>query len=506
MTRAGIYVRVSSASQADEDSVSLEQQEEACLAYCRERAYEVVRVYTDVESGTSRRRQQFQAMLESARAGELDRIVAWKLDRLNRGVRPLIDLMDAVEPFGVEIEAVRDSVDQKYLGLMAAVAQLEVDGIRERMALGKIGRAKEGRVPVRRLPYGYRIDADRRPQIHEYKAGVVRRIYQLALDGMGSRKIAERLTSEGVRTPSGGPRWLCDTVQPILANETYTGTWRYGQRRVRTVEGGRMVTPTDRAEQILVSVPIIIDRQTWEMVQKLKMARRGGNGGKPRRWFYMLSRLVRCTECGMILSGTARDGGKLRYYRCGGVTVFGLRCRERVNIRADRLERIVWAEVEDWLTDPEAFYRAVDSDDRADALADDIRHAEKELAKVTAEEDRAVRLYVSGEITEAQLGRQRKFITERLEHSRERLHGLRAQQTAEHERAAMLDSLTAWMKRIRARLADLDDEGRKAVVQQVLDGVTIDAAGHVRINFAVPLETPGRTAGSTSACTPLSAD
>ena len=67
-------------------------------------------------------------------------------------------------------------------------------------------------------------------------------------------------------------------------------------------------------------------------------------------------------------------------------------------------------------------------------LVEEIAIAERELQKVQTEEDRAIRLYVSGKITEKQLDRQRKFITERLETLRLKLDDYRTRELAEAEK------------------------------------------------------------------------
>ena len=76
------------------------------------------------------------------------------------------------------------------------------------------------------------------------------------------------------------------------------------------------------------------------------------------------------------------------------------------------------------------------------------------------EEDRAVRLYASRKITEAQLDHQRKFITERLESLREKL--------------VLMENVVGWARRIGFGLDDLPDEQRREVLRLLLDEVTID--------------------------------
>jgi DNA invertase Pin-like site-specific DNA recombinase len=85
--RAVTYIRVSSREQAEEEKVSLEVQQRDCEAYCRHRGYEIVHLpYVDIQSGTDNRKERaaFERMLEQARKGTIDVIVAWRPDRLFR--------------------------------------------------------------------------------------------------------------------------------------------------------------------------------------------------------------------------------------------------------------------------------------------------------------------------------------------------------------------------------------------------------------------------------------
>ena len=114
--------------------------------------------------------------------------------------------------------------------------------------------------------------------------------------------------------------------------------------------------------------------------------------------------------------------------------------------------------------------------------------AERDLQKVQMEEDRAIRLYVSGKITEDQLDHQRKFITERLEMLRSKLAGYRSQQTALSEKRNVMENFVAWADKMGDRLDDLTEEGRREVLQFLLDGASIDGDYKVQITLAVPVD------------------
>ncbi len=88
--RAVGYTRVSTAAQATEEKVSLDEQGTDIEAYCESKGYELVEIYTDAGySGASKRRPAFQRMLKDARAGAFDVIVAWKLGLAQKPSTPV---------------------------------------------------------------------------------------------------------------------------------------------------------------------------------------------------------------------------------------------------------------------------------------------------------------------------------------------------------------------------------------------------------------------------------
>ncbi len=169
-----------------------------------------------------------------------------------------------------------------------------------------------------------------------------------------------------------------------------------------------------------------------------------------------------------------------RYYKCYGVQHFRTACWEHTMIRAERLEGLVWGEVKKALEDPAVIESLGQREEGG--LSDDSVRTEKELEKVQLEEDRAIRLYVSGKITEAQLDHQRKFITERLESLRGRLNDYRARDAPQAER------VVEWAERIGDGLDDLPDDKRREVLRLLLDEVTIDGENNVNLTLAIPTE------------------
>ncbi len=165
-------------------------------------------------------------MLADAKRGRFDTIVCWKSDRLSRGMYPAAALMEVVEAYQIQLEAVMDAIDMKTFGLMAAIGKIELDNFRERASMGKRGSAKQGRMPVGALSYGYRIGDDGKPEIYEPEAEVVRRIFHMYVhEGMSGSTISRQLARDNAPTFNPGSRWHKSFLSALLGKEVYKGNW-----------------------------------------------------------------------------------------------------------------------------------------------------------------------------------------------------------------------------------------------------------------------------------------
>ena len=502
--RAAIYARVSDKSQAEDDKTSISEQIVEMEDYCKRKGMTITARYQEVGRGWSKKRPEFQRMLEDARNGRFDVIVCWKSDRLSRGMYPAAALMEVVEAYQIRLEAVMDAIDMKTFGLMAAIGKIELDNFRERASLGKRGTAKQGRIPCGGLPYGYRIGDDGKAEVVEEEAEVVRRIFHMYVhEGLGAPSIAWRLTDDGIPTTRPGKNWGAPRLHRLLENPAYIGVWSYGKTRQVSTEAGRRIYRQPRDAWIDVPVPPIVDEKTWDLAQILKKKRRR-TSKRNVKTFYLLRSLVRCAECGLVFNGMTRSlsanrrNGKVyryrsvtprRYYICAG-SKRRLRCRERPYFRAEPLEELVWNQVKNILQNPRLIVAGIESLnlDGEGELAEEMARTERDLRKVQMEEDRAIRLYVSGKITENQLDLQRKFITERLESLRAQLDGYRVRERTESEKRALMESVLVWAGEIGQGLEDLSPERRRELLQLIVEEVAIDRDANVRITLAIPIE------------------
>ena len=122
------------------------------------------------------------------------------------------------------------------------------------------------------------------------------------------------------------------------------------------------------------------------------------------------------------------------------------------------------------------------------SLEEEIALGEQDVRSIQMEEDRAIRLFVSGKITEAQLDIQRKFITERLESARAKLDDYRAREASGTEKRKLMETVLAWAREVGQGLDELTDEQRKEILQMVVEQVVIDRDNNVDITLAIPID------------------
>jgi site-specific DNA recombinase len=225
--RAAGYVRVSTDEQARE-GCSLDNQEARIRAYSDSQEWELVRIYREEgQSGKTMKRPQLLEMVEDIKAGKVDCVLVYRVDRLTRKQKDLWHLLeDVFEANGVGFKSVIEPFDtttaqgKAFLGMLAVFAQLERDTIAERTkdALAmKIANGENVGAPA----YGYKIDEGKLVPIPDEQE-VLARIRKLRSGRRPKtyKEVAELLNREGIPTKRGGGKWHPSTVRMIVRNCT----------------------------------------------------------------------------------------------------------------------------------------------------------------------------------------------------------------------------------------------------------------------------------------------
>ena len=514
---AVIYARVSSDAQDTALKVSPEEQVEDGRRYCDERGYHVGEIYRDVGAGWDRDRAEFRQLIEDGRNGKFQRIVCWKLDRLTRGLSPLVSVLELVDYHGVEVECVKETLPSKMLPFWGAIAKMEIDSIKERTAMGRRGAAKNGRVPINNVPYGYYVDEQRRPQVIEEQARIIRRIFRLSIEeNLGQLRIAGLFNREGIPTPAAGKRgWAVGTISAILANPLYyTGKWHYGRTKAAlSQKDGKVVRrliPQPKSEWIAIDFPTIVSEEVWKEARR-RIQKRTHFAPRNTKIYYMLQRMVTCEECGLTMNARSHsiepgqdekpisERKRRRYYVCGGMNKGYLKCRNTAAIPAELLEAAVWNEFVRIITQPSIMIEGVASQSEAqeeayDRLSAAVEQAEKERANAEREHEIIMRQILKREMdglrpdsVDDLIDQFRGKSTERLREIDEQLEDFRLrQEIAQHQMSG--DLFRDWAANIEGTLDNLGQEERKSLVRSVFERITIDRDNQVTITAAIPVE------------------
>ena len=229
--RAAAYARIS--TDHEDQLTSYEAQVKYYTYYITERSdLEFVKVYADEGiTGTSiKKRSGFKRMIADALAGHIDLIITKSVSRFARNTVDLLSTIRLLKEHGVEVffekENIRtfDCRGELLLSIMASIAQEESRSISENCKWGQRRRFAEGKVtvPFKRF-LGYDRGEDGNLVINEEQAAVVRRIYEMFMQGATPYRIAKSLTEDGVPTPGGKEKWHRNVIKSILTNEKYKG-------------------------------------------------------------------------------------------------------------------------------------------------------------------------------------------------------------------------------------------------------------------------------------------
>lgn len=184
-----------------------------------------------------------------------------KLKQMNVGIY--------IELGGIFTMKTPDSV----IDLYAAFAQAESQTRSESIKFGIQNRMRSGRTILNHRQFlGYTKGPDGVLQIVPEEAEIVRKIFELYIQGNGVRKIKKYLESHGIKTVTGKTEWSTSTIDRMLSNEKYVGQVLMQKTYTPDFLTGKQVKNTGQKEMYLVenAHEPIIDQETFDKVQKMK--------------------------------------------------------------------------------------------------------------------------------------------------------------------------------------------------------------------------------------------
>ncbi len=359
------YCRISVDEELDRDNTSIENQKAIIEDFVKHRfPGSALTFYEDRDrSGyTFEQREGYQAMRRELMAHQKDILIVKDFSRFSRrnsrGLVELEDLRDA----GVRIVSIGDGIDfpndDDWLKIQFQflINEMPVTDTSKKVRSVIKRRQQDGKW-ICAAPYGYIVNKRQEFEIVPTEAEIVRRIFQLYIDGWGYKKIADHLTDEGIPTPrmaererkeaageecrrAAKPVWAIVTVQGILDNDFYIGTLRQGKYARKKINGKEL--RRDEADHIVLERhhQAIIDYRTFATVKVLRENRSTAHYRGQKKYDNVYSGFLECGDCGAPMFAMSRRDIK-DAYRCGTYHRRGLKGCTSHHIRVDKLDELL---------------------------------------------------------------------------------------------------------------------------------------------------------------------
>lgn len=362
----GIYTRVSTQEQA-EKGVSLENQLDAGISLSHKLGLEFKHFEDAGLSGSLPidKRPGLQSLIDHIQRGKITHLFVYREDRLTRDVVQFHLIKAIIKKYDVKLYNDRGFVDfdDEGVTLMADMQNLfasyERNVTRSRIKFNLEKSALKGKWGGgKMLPYGYMRGDDKMLLINQEEAKWIKKIFQLCIDGNGTRKIANFLNDKGVPTRAN-KKWREGTLHCILKNTLY-----YGKRKYK---------------DIIIDSPAIIDKVVYDSAQE--SLKKNVHFTPVKKYDYLLKGIVRCGFCGKTFYGRKRGDLKDNQYCCISSRYTKEFCGNR-GVNIDYLDKTVINSVKDLDKNIMKFYDWFENNDMMISVMMDLkelRNKEKEL-------------------------------------------------------------------------------------------------------------------------------
>ena len=479
---AFLYERLSRDDNLEGESYSIGNQKKLLTKVAKEKGYtNLVHFMDDGISGVTMDRPGFVDMIRQLEEGRAAAVFVKDLSRLGRNYIEVGRLTEEFFPeHDIRLVAVSDNIDTaEGENELAPIRNLfnewyARDISKKRRISNKIkGNAGE---PIGQPPYGYMKDPDnpKRWIVDDEAALVVKRIYSMTLDGLGTEQIAAQLERDGILTPRAywlqkgvkrpgkgkqlpPTRWNSSTITKILSLQEYCGDILNFKTYSKSYKNKKRID-NDRENWVVfkdVHEPII-DRAVWEQVQQKRgtRRRRRTNDGEKN----MFSGLLVCADCGNNLHYHFNQGNpEIKYFNCSNYKGNRGTCTSTHYVRVDFLEQVVLGEIKR-LTKfashyEDDFVKAVMGSSQQ-SVALDRKFKEKELATLQARDEELDGLFeriyednVSGKLSDDRFSKMSRRYEDEQKEISERIKTLRAEMDKLSSKAVTADMFISTVRK-----------------------------------------------------------
>ncbi len=344
----GIYCRISKHKEQGRD-VSIETQMESGIEFAKNQGLTYKTFVDRGVSGASddlSKRPEFVDLLDSVRHGEVTQVYCYDQSRIERNTdiwnlftHTMTKAGCLYYPNGILLDL--NVLENKlFTGIVSLLNSFYAELTSRKVKLAITANAKKGKTHGM-TAYGYEKGENGFFKINEEEAAVIRRIFQMSFDGMGTYMIAKTLNKEKIEAKfnrfnrtfkrkdkdtgkitlynTSEVKWRGNVIHDIIHNPIYKGKRKWGKE--------------------FVVVPAIIEEEFWERVNS-NLEENKKSAGKRDEYHYLLNGLLYCATCGKEYRGKKRLKGRDNAYKCKGKSNYYRICSSR-SISIPKLENFI---------------------------------------------------------------------------------------------------------------------------------------------------------------------
>ncbi len=370
--RVWLYARLS--RDEDDELNSLTNQQNIIREYANKNGFNIVgESFDDNVSGMHFNRDGINKIYEAVENKLIDAVIVKDMSRLGRHKTQTALFIDYLRENDVKVLSVTENLDTSnenddlIIGFKGLFNDMYARDISRKVRAGFLQKQKEGLVMI--PPMGYFKDKNTKEiLIMEEPANIVRRIFQMYLDGYGLKNIAHKLNAEGLKTPAyyqlkylnkkqgyNKPEittrylWNGTAVKRVLINEFYCGNLVNHKYMLDKINKQRKTYSTDEQIRHDNAVPALISKEDFDKVQMLLESKKKdnvrSNFDKP---YHRYTGLIKCGDCGSSFSCKIRkckDKPDRIEYVCNSYHRYGKEHCSPHRINESVLDEIVYSEL-----------------------------------------------------------------------------------------------------------------------------------------------------------------
>lgn len=452
--------------------------------------WEFVGIYADegITGTQTKKREQFNQMMNDALNGKIDLILAKSISRFARNTVDTLNCVRLLREHNVDVYFEKENIhtlglsNELFLTLYSAFAQAESESISENVKAGVRMKMKRGELVGKYAPFGYLYDKEKdiiTPD--ESKKDIVTYIFEEYSKGVGFRTIALNLNNLGIPSPSN-LKWCHASVRRIITNEKYVGDLKTGKYYTENVLTHKKKVNYGEKEQYFTSNhhEPIISRELWDKCQEIltirsKIIKPDGNRDKFSRKYAFSSKIF-CGICGerfIRRSYKIRNNNKeVAYWICRSHRN-KIECSNLIHYKQEELEDIFVLAYNKLFQDSEKYINSFMKkvNEVINEKQDNLNHKriQEEISKLENKLSNLIDLQLEGSISKEILNQKNLEISNKIKEYEQQLKDTENIEFTRKQKLEQIDKIANTIKQYKG-LTKFNEEVFNSMVDKIIIG------------------------------------